>query len=173
MIKSLLLLFILTSCGLKITKEVNENVLIGSWELEEMKCYKVSETVPVEEYIFINQGDFVIKFDSASYNYNVSTGSCVTSSIGQYGSSSNGVAIGKLDLVNVLNSDQCSIDLLEINGAGTVTISLVVDQQNSKSREWQRINDDLRLQFFSSFNGSPIGSKCNTECKCFGLFKRI
>ena len=176
------LLMFLYSCGLKITTEVDDNVLLGSWELSRVKCYlPTTATSYVEDYDFDSDNTLTVTIDFVNSNiqYMVSTNSCSTSATGVYSADFNGTGKGLVTLSKIVlgATTTCDVDVPFVgNGAGngTGSVKLTMNSNFSSDLNWQ-ISDDrktLTLDMYTGFNGSAESLFCATGCNCQGTYSK-
>lgn len=167
--------FLIQSCGLKITEHIDENVLLGTWELQHISCgSSFSTTTEKERFRVDNVAEIILTFEGSKITY-ASSGTCTTSSTGMYSTDFNGTSTGVLDIISVITGGTtCSESFTDIGSSavGTVTVTTTLDGIDSKSLDWLVTNDKdiLELKYFQSFEGSATSETCNSECFCKGIF---
>ncbi|MAX65614.1 MAG: hypothetical protein QF441_13945 [Bacteriovoracaceae bacterium] len=171
----LIFLFFMTSCGLKVTEEVHENVLQGEWTLDKIVCSSSFNSDDViENYEFDNSTQVKLTIKGLNISYSAS-GVCSTSSTGILVTNFNGSSTGVLDLVNIITGGvTCSESLLDNSddSVGSVSIPTTLDGSQSKDLNWLVTNaeDVMELSHFSGFKGSSEATSCNSNCHCRGIF---
>ncbi len=167
----------LMSCGLKITEEVDENVLIGTWTLDSISCGSTfSTTTEKERFIVTGTSTVTLTIEGNKITY-ASSGACTTSSTALYSTNFNGSSTGVLDITDVLTGGTtCSESLTDTgqNSVGTLSVPTTMDGTFSKSLNWLVTNgrDIFELKYYANFNGSGVSVSCNDECICKGIFKK-
>lgn len=162
------LLFLTSSCGLKVVNELNDNLLLGKWEVNKLVCYnKADFTVAKEEYLITSTDAPTLEFKSVDFSYSVSTSQpCISSAYGAYTTDFDGSGRGVVEFVNVNTSVACNLLLNDIRGSGgTVSIPLSLVVLSAKNLNWVRQEQTLELEAFTSFKGSSTSS-CLSECEC-------
>lgn len=169
-------IFLFFSCGLKVTNEINENVLLGTWQLERIKCYgPTSSVIALEDYIITGEADVVIEFFSNRFEYNASSevgAGCSTSGIANYKTSFDGDGDDDLSFSKLTNSGNCSVDIVDVESGLTVNIPLLVDSEVNEDLSWRRQKQILDFQLMTSFVGSNEG-ECKQQCTCIGKYNKI
>jgi len=177
---------LLSSCGLKVTNEIDDNVLLGSWKLDSIQCFQPNDNQNfVESYdISVDESlDITIDFISSSIQYMVSSDrnmsdDCSTSSTAMYKADFNGTGAGLVDIYQVVlgSIEKCKIEVPFTGnggGGGTGSINLTMNSNYSRDLNWS-ISDDretLILDFFTDFKGSD-SSYCNGLCNCKGTYAK-
>lgn len=169
------------SCGLKITTEIDDNVLLGTWKLTRLRCFRpVISTSFLEDYIissYPTQVQATLVFEGGDIQYTVA-GDCTTSATGTYTADFNGTGKGKVDIIKVLSATACSLNLPFSGNGGTggngdVKFSLL--STYSSDLDWS-ISEDrntLELDFFTDFKGSTgVVNFCEGDCNCIGTWDR-
>jgi hypothetical protein len=178
--KYILLIFIFTmsACGLKITEEVDENVLLGTWELATIICYESEENLlEMERYVIPSSLAIHIEFNGSKVRYSASGASCATSSIGLYSTNFNGTSTGVLDITDVVTGGETCYETITDSGLGTVgdvNVTTNLDGHYSKNLNWLITNerDILDLTYYSNFRGSANSLTCEEECYCKSVFRK-
>lgn len=174
-------LFFCFSCGLKITTEVEENLLIGSWELEEIKCYKgIVSNSYVERYEMDSVSDLevTLKIEGQDVQYTVTSDTCTTSATALYSTKFDGTKSGKVDFVKVISGSTCNYTMAFTGSLGNGTdgtIRFAMLSNYSEDLDWE-ISEDrqtLTLDFFTDFKGSDSTSFCSEVCYCTGVYGKI
>lgn len=169
-------LFIFNSCGLKITENVDDNVLLGTWSLNAISCYSSKEsTIEIERYSIPNSLNITLTFSGNKATY-AASGVCTTSSVGLYSTNFNGTSTGILDIIDVLTGGEtCEEDLEDsgVSSVGTHSISTTLDGTYSTNLEWLVTNerDILELTYFTGFRGSANETACGATCYCKAQFR--
>ena len=104
-ITSVFIFLLINSCGLKVTNEINENVLLGSWSLDKIYCYPtVVSNSYLEDYDISGNTDLSISIDfvSPDIQYMVSTTGCSTSATGKYNADFKGTGTGLVDIFQIV-----------------------------------------------------------------------
>lgn len=168
------------SCGLKITTEVDENLLLGTWELEEIKCYlPVTSNSYVERYEMDSVSDLkvTLQFEGQNVQYTVASDTCTTSATATYATDFNGTGNGKVDLVKVISGSTCDYTMnFTGNGGGGTTgvIKFALLSTYSSDLDWVVSTDKtlLYLDFFTDFKGSSEVNYCDEGCTCVGTYQK-
>lgn len=167
---------------MKVTNEIDDNILLGKWELDILTCYKTNNpNVFIERYQIKDEPnlDVVIEFIGSEISYTVEDTGCTTSATGFYATEFDGSASGVLDFRRVLSAGTCNVTVPFVgNGApganGSIKFALL--GTTSTNLDWE-MNDNtftrMKLDFFTSFLGSNDGGYCAEECFCIGTFDKI
>ena len=174
MVRALLLLFLLSSCGLKVTNEIDENVLIGTWELEGLTCFDSEDkNVELESYDVDAVADVSIIFAGNKITYEV-VSTCTTSAVGQYRTDFNGDSLGEVDFFDLITGSTCDVDIADIgpNTVGTISVNLALLQSRSNALDWIVDGDSLELELGTLFVGSTAVTGCLSNCYCVGSYSQ-
>ena len=175
----LLLIFLFTNsaCGLKITEEVDDNILLGTWNLTAISCLSSAEsTIELERYVFPSTIQVKIIFSGSKITYSA-VGTCSTSSVGLYSTNFNGTSTGMLDIINVITGGITCSETLTDSGLGTVgdqSITTTLDGNYSQGLNWLITNerDTLELSYYTGYNGSSTVTTCEGNCYCKAIFRK-
>lgn len=177
-----LIFFFFTSCGLRVTNYVSDNVLAGSWQLDEIVCVDETRTTELEVYALDSTVTAQIDFSASTFSYSVSASDCNTSAIGRYSTEFENDFTDVLDMASVtVSSESCDVDLTDSgdNSVGTTSIDFDLYAPEAVDLVWEVEELEsgttvLRLDFFSLFNGSSDGDGCGgTPCTCVLEFNKI
>lgn len=170
--KVLFFTLFLSSCGLKITNFIEENVLAGSWEMKEINCYNSSRTDILEKYVLPSDVSSEMQFDANDFNYSLTSDTCSTSAVGDYETTFDGDLEDRMDFGSVLSGENCQIDITDTGPStiGLTTIPFDLYAPAAKDLFWELddANDTevLELEIFTNFNGSTNVNGCAGECIC-------
>jgi hypothetical protein len=174
---TIILFFISSSCGLKITNEISENVFVGSWTLDYVACYNSeSESTIFEQYDFkSNNHDVVFQFEGRSFTYEVATAStpCTTTAYGVYNTDFNGDSKGNVDLSSITSGSSCDISIVDSGPnsvAGPTTVNMALLPSKSLDLYWLVDGSTMELELVSGFLGSVQNPGCQGLCFCKGFF---
>ena len=172
-------ILLLTSCGLRESENLNDNVLQGSWTLQRISC-ALTETsgTEVERYDVTEAIggtlDVTMLINSNQVEY-VASGTCTTSSYANYTTRFDGTSQGEVEFYNVLTGGETCTQDINDSGAstiGTQTIPTTMISSNTKDLNW--IYDDssssLELEYYAVYNGSAESVTCSSDCYCTALF---
>lgn len=176
-----IVVFILfSSCGLRITNYVDDNVLIGSWKMDKIVCYSSGLTTIIEQYELTSDMSAQVDFQRADFSYSLSSNTCSTSATALYVTEFEGDRRDTLLLKDVISGQACSINLNDSGPNATGTVDVVFDlyAPNAKDLYWNidTINevDVLSLQMFTTFQGSSSAGGCGSKpCTCLIDYKKI
>lgn len=177
--KTFLFLFILslTGCGLKIKSEVDDNILLGTWNLNRITCAKdEASEAELEKYIFDGAVAVTIVFSDSRVAY-TAAGVCSTSTNGLYSTNFNGTSTGVLDITDVETAGVTCTESITDTGlstVGNITITTSLIATYSKSLNWLITNerDILVLEYYGNFQGSTDARTCSGNCYCKGIFTK-
>lgn len=165
---------------MKITTEIDDNVLLGTWKLTRLRCYlPVTSNSFTEDYIISSYPTKVtatLSFDAGDIQYTVS-GDCTTSATGTYAADFNGTGKGKVDIVQVLSATTCNVTLPFAGNGGDGAngdVKMALLSTYSSDLEWS-ISEDrqtLELDFFTDFKGSSEVSFCQENCTCKATWEK-
>ena len=168
-----------SSCGLRISQEVDDNVLLGAWELIEIRCAETYDsTTNIEIYNSVADLRHILTFSTGSKITYSSTGdNCSTSATGTYLTDFNGSRKGSVDLIDIITgSDTCFEDFVDSGTAdvGTQSILMSLDGSFSTGLEWTVTNDEstLKIQLFNGYVGSNSVIGCGETCVCSGIYTK-
>ena len=172
------IIFFQLSCGLKITEEVNDNVLLGTWEAYRISCISGTDGVTELERYEISSITLAINLvlDGSNMNYSAS-GVCSTSSYGNYVTSFNGTGTGIVDFNDVVSGGLTCTEILSdssANNVGAINIPTTFLDINGKNISWEVTENDsvLILSHYANFKGSSTPSVCNNSCLCNVYFSK-
>lgn len=164
-----------TSCGLRESQTVHENVLIGEWRLQRISC-ALSETsgLEIERYDMETSVDTSLTFKGQFIDYS-SVGTCTTTSIGKYSTEFNGTSTGILKFYDVLTgSETCVEDIVDggTSAVGSQSIPTTLISKNAESLKWiySKDSESLELEYFNEFKGSSEQFTCSGSCFCTAIF---
>lgn len=174
---SFLIFLTLTGCGLKIRSEVDDNILLGTWNLNRITCIEneTSET-ELEKYVFEGVVGVTIVFSDSRVAY-TAAGACSTSTNGLYSTNFNGTSTGVLDITDVETAGvTCAESITDtgLNTVGNITITTSLIATYSKNLNWLITNerDILVLEYYGDFQGSSDAETCSGNCYCKGIFTK-
>ena len=168
-------LILLSSCGLRQSQTVHENVLTGEWTLERVSCALTeSSGLEIERYDMNNSVEMTLRFDGQFIDYS-SVGRCTTTSIGKYKTEFDGTSKGVLDFYDVLTgSDTCTEPIFDSGTSlvGEQEIPTTMINKNTQSLSWIYSKDSksLEMEYFSDFKGSEEQIACSANCYCSAIF---
>ncbi|MBD66742.1 MAG: hypothetical protein CME62_16160 [Halobacteriovoraceae bacterium] len=175
----LLLIVSATSCGLKITTEVNENLLNGQWQLENIFCFTPDNSTNFKErYDFSDSSDVQVVMDlgNGDMQYDMTSSDCTTTAHGNFVTDYEDDFSDELDFFNVVSGSTCDIDVNFVgddgNGVGTVKFALLASESKQLTWEVNEDKDYLSLDFYTGFQGSNLGSYCGNACNCEARFSK-
>lgn len=170
------------SCGLKITSQVNENVLNGSWQMDSIECFTnlTTEALPREVYTLsgVVDIDATLIIDASNVNYLVTTDNCTSSATASLKTVFDNDLQDTLDFKNILSAGTCNESLsfgVPSGGFGMGTVKFTMLSIDSKDLSWE-VNsdkDELTLQLFTGFTGSNTAGFCDENCTCYANFSEI
>lgn len=170
-----ILLVFTQACGLKITNEIDDNVLIGSWELSNISCYNNQNESTIFEDYDMTSHNIKFIFDGTSFSYEVNSALCTSTSYGRYSTNFNGTSTGELDLINIISSGTCDVTQSDDgpNSVGVTTITTEVLPSTSDDLFWLVNGDSLEFEFGTGFRGSSNNPGCQGLCFCKGFYTKI
>ncbi len=174
-------LLFLTSCGLKITNYVSDNVLYGQWEMNSIVCWDTTRTSELEEYALPDGTSAQIDFGATDFNYSLTSSDCSTSAYGRYSTEFEGDNEDYVTFGSVVSGEACEIDIVDSGAAdaGTTSVKFDLYAPNAKDMLWtieelESGSTVLTLDFFTTFEGSSETSGCgNAGCVCVAEFTKI
>lgn len=173
MIRYLYLLIFLTSCGLRDSQTLSDNVFQGEWTLTRIGCYVSSSTdSEIETYEISNVSDISFSVVGSQFEY-TSKGTCTTSSFGRYNTDFDGTGIGSVSFYNVVTGGTTCTETVQDSGTSGVpdqTITTTFTNANNLRWVYSELNSTLEIEFFANFKGSGEQSTCNSNCFCTALF---
>lgn len=164
----LILLFILSSCGLRLTKEVDKNLLLGKWEMEFIKCYKTKfEESELEKYRLTGEVSGEIEFTDGKINYSAKGDTCTTSSTGDYKVTYSAQNVGVVEIQNPVVGGKCAESVVDSRSTQAHSIDFDMDTSIAKSLAWKILDTNyLVIDFFTKFKGSSLSNFCLNSCHC-------
>lgn len=162
----------MSSCGLRQDSESFLNPLIGTWNLAEIECYD-AEGNRDEEYKVSSSEQVQMIFQSRTFRYAVSDGTCITSAEASYRLGFKAEKKGTTTYSKfTLSSEGCTISINDSSSGQPydVPFGMTALDEDSQDLNWE-INDAgyLVLQVSTGFKGSDSGA-CAAECTCSGLY---
>lgn len=174
---SFVFLFFLSSCGLKVSQEVSDNVLLGEWSLDKVQCGDEFDlTVETELYYFeSNSIDVGLTFDGSRLSYK-SIGDCTTTSTGIYKTDFNGTSKGVVDFYDIITGGTtCFETINEIKTGTDQSVRTTLDGTFSEDMDW-KVSEDrstLYLTYPNGLEGSSETTGCALSCYCRAKFDRV
>ena len=176
-LNKLLVLLLTLSCGYRDQALENENLLEGSWELEQITCSADSNSTVLETYLSESPIDSSqVVFSGRGFTYAVQVAGspgCQTNVSGAYGANYDFRTSGDLNFYSVSSHSICDATVDEKNNLATgVSILFGVNEVFATNLEWSVVDSELSLQLPLEFRGSSAGP-CAGSCICIGQFLKF
>lgn len=177
------LLFLFTSCGLRVTNYVDDNILVGSWQMNEVICYDINREFEIEIYALDSSTTTAqLDFGASDFSYSLSSSGCNTSAVGRYSTEFEGDSEDVMDMGSVtVSGESCEVDITDsgTNTVGTVSIDFDLFAPSALGLSWfieelASGSTNLTLDLFTLFEGSSDGDGCGGQtCICTAVYSKI
>ena len=169
------------SCGLKVTSEISDNVLLGKWQLDYVDCFaSVNDNTLVEQFQFkTSNHELLVEFDGSDFIYEVSSTAdptCSTTAYSKYSTEFDGDSVGYIDFSDITSSGSCSLDLTDTgpDTLGNITVAMAMLPSNSENIYWLYDGTNLYMELPVELVGTNEDFPgCDSNCFCRGFFNEI
>lgn len=171
----------LSSCGLRVTNFVDDNVLVGNWTMTQIVCLDANRENELEVYALDSSTSSQIEFGASNFSYSVSASSCNSSAVGRYSTEFEGDNTDILDMGSItVSTDSCDVSITDsgVNTVGTVSVDFDLSVPSAIGLTWDietlaSGTTTLTLDLFTLFEGSTDGDGCGGQtCICVAEFNK-
>jgi hypothetical protein len=165
---------LISSCGLKITNEISENVFMGSWTLDYVACYNSEEeNTVIEKYEFENLNhDVIFDFEGRDFSYEVAS-NCTTTAHGVYSTEFDGDSKGYVEFSKIDSGSTCDLSIPDSGPnsvSGPTSVDMAILPSKSSDLFWLVDGTTMELELGTGFRGSSENPGCQGLCFCKGYF---